>query len=191
MELKQTHKYYKQVVLPELVARQYTQPPPPVPSAELPVPSADSQPTDNPPPKKAQNTVRETLATLQPGKTPKHKVVPPAPTSTPPSADLPVPPAELPVPLFDSQPTDKNKKRARKNTIKTPLATLQPVNTPQPKRRACEKAVLWCRQPEELDNMVACDNQNCPIQWFHLGCVGLSSAPAREEAWQCDACTCL
>ncbi|KTG40571.1 hypothetical protein cypCar_00002776 [Cyprinus carpio] len=65
MELKQTHKYYKQVVLPELVAHHYTQPPPPVPSAEIPVPSADSQPTDKPR-KRAQNTVRKTLATLQP-----------------------------------------------------------------------------------------------------------------------------
>lgn len=190
--LPTAQNFFYKVVLPELVAHHYTQPPPPVPSAEIPVPSADSQPTDKPR-KRAQNTVRKTLATLQPGKTPKHKVVPPAPTSTPPSADLPVPPAELPVPLFDSQPTDKNKKRARKSTIKIPLATLQPGHSRQPKRRACEKAVLWCfcRQPEELDDMVACDNQNCPIQWFHLGCVGLSSAPAREESWQCDACTCL
>ncbi|KAK0134969.1 Protein YNG1 [Merluccius polli] len=103
---------------------------------------------------------------------------------------LPVSSADLPVPLVDSQARDKNKKRARKSTIKTPLATVQPGNTAHPKRRAPEKAVLWCfcRQPEELDDMVACDNQNCPIEWFHLGCVGLSSAPAREETWQCDAC---
>ncbi|XP_051955980.1 uncharacterized protein LOC127624995 [Xyrauchen texanus] len=161
MELKQTHKYYKQVqtqifvteshfcdfvvwttrslatvrvmpdlelwetllptaqiffntvVLPELVAHHYTQPPPPVPSAEQPVPSADSQPTDKPK-KRAHNTVRKTLATLQPDRTPKHKVVPSAPTSTPPSADLPVP-------LFHSQPTEKNQKTSTKkhnqNTI--------------------------------------------------------------------------
>ncbi|XP_076125445.1 uncharacterized protein LOC143104968 isoform X2 [Alosa pseudoharengus] len=114
MELKQTHKYYKQVqtqifvtesqfcdfvvwttkslatvrvmpdvelwetllptaqtffykvVLPELVARHYTQPPPPVPSAELPVPPADSQPTDKPKKRAQKSTVRKTLATLQP-----------------------------------------------------------------------------------------------------------------------------
>lgn len=113
--LPTAQNFFYKVVLPELVARHYIQPPPPVPSAEIPVPSADSQPTDKPR-KRAQNTVRKTLATLQPGKTPKHKVVPPAPTSTPPSAYLPVPPAELPVPLFDSQPTDKNKKNEHEKT---------------------------------------------------------------------------
>ncbi|PIO13456.1 hypothetical protein AB205_0131310, partial [Aquarana catesbeiana] len=25
--------------------------------------------------------------------------------------------------------------------------------------------------------MVGCDNQDCPIEWFHYGCVGLSEAP--------------
>nr|CUU98743.1 hypothetical transcript [Hymenolepis microstoma] len=29
--------------------------------------------------------------------------------------------------------------------------------------------------------MVACDNKNCPIEWFHFGCVGLTSKP--KGAW--------
>lgn len=35
--------------------------------------------------------------------------------------------------------------------------------------------------------MVACDNPNCPIEWFHFGCVGLTSKP--KGAWYCPQCS--
>uniref|UniRef100_A0A0R3SCP4 Inhibitor of growth protein n=1 Tax=Hymenolepis diminuta TaxID=6216 RepID=A0A0R3SCP4_HYMDI len=35
--------------------------------------------------------------------------------------------------------------------------------------------------------MVACDNKNCPIEWFHFGCVGLTSKP--KGAWFCSQCS--
>ncbi|VDN98618.1 unnamed protein product [Rodentolepis nana] len=35
--------------------------------------------------------------------------------------------------------------------------------------------------------MVACDNKNCPIEWFHFGCVGLTSKP--KGAWYCSQCS--
>ncbi|XP_005998690.2 inhibitor of growth protein 3 isoform X1 [Latimeria chalumnae] len=35
--------------------------------------------------------------------------------------------------------------------------------------------------------MVGCDNQDCPIEWFHYGCVGLSEAP--KGKWFCPQCT--
>eukprot|EP00043_Microstomoeca_roanoka_P005721 m.57511 g.57511 ORF g.57511 m.57511 type:complete len:235 (-) comp13092_c0_seq2:164-868(-) len=34
--------------------------------------------------------------------------------------------------------------------------------------------------------MIACDNQKCPIEWFHLDCVGLAEAP--EGTWYCPLC---
>ncbi|CCE64959.1 hypothetical protein TPHA_0J01370 [Tetrapisispora phaffii CBS 4417] len=35
--------------------------------------------------------------------------------------------------------------------------------------------------------MIACDNEKCPIEWFHYGCVGLTKAPSSE--WFCsDSC---
>lgn len=79
--------------------------------------------------------------------------------------------------------TRHKKKRSKK---KHPPS---PYHTPHPSQKA-KDAVLWCtfRQPKELDDMVACDNQKCSIQWFHLGCVGLSSAPGEEEPWLCDTC---
>ncbi len=42
---------------------------------------------------------------------------------------------------------------------------------------------------EDLDDMVACDNDSCAIQWFHLSCVGLKQAPSESEPWRCTSCT--
>lgn len=35
-------------------------------------------------------------------------------------------------------------------------------------------------------NMVACDNEDCPYEWFHWSCVGLKSEP--EGKWFCPEC---
>ncbi|RMY60706.1 hypothetical protein D0865_01375 [Hortaea werneckii] len=36
--------------------------------------------------------------------------------------------------------------------------------------------------------MVACDNDNCPREWFHLGCTELRDAPGEDEKWYCAEC---
>jgi hypothetical protein len=36
--------------------------------------------------------------------------------------------------------------------------------------------------------MVGCDNPNCPIEWFHLECVGLDKPPT-ETTWLCPQCS--
>jgi inhibitor of growth protein 4 len=35
-------------------------------------------------------------------------------------------------------------------------------------------------------NMVACDNPECLIEWFHYQCVGLTEQP--KGKWYCPAC---
>ena len=35
--------------------------------------------------------------------------------------------------------------------------------------------------------MVACDNPDCPVEWFHFECVGLTSNPQGE--WRCPLCS--
>jgi hypothetical protein len=35
--------------------------------------------------------------------------------------------------------------------------------------------------------MVGCDNPHCPIEWFHLDCVGLERPPT-ETTWLCPQC---
>ena len=39
---------------------------------------------------------------------------------------------------------------------------------------------------EETETVVACDNPNCPVEWFHFECVGLSKAP--KGRWFCMDC---
>lgn len=35
-------------------------------------------------------------------------------------------------------------------------------------------------------NMVACDNDECPYEWFHWSCVGMTREPAGK--WFCREC---
>ena len=53
-----------------------------------------------------------------------------------------------------------------------------------------EKIVYcYCGMPEEPDNpMIACDAPDCPIEWFHFSCVGISEEPESDEEWFCDEC---
>uniref|UniRef100_A0A9J7YVT9 PHD-type domain-containing protein n=1 Tax=Cyprinus carpio carpio TaxID=630221 RepID=A0A9J7YVT9_CYPCA len=78
-------------------------------------------------------------------------------------------------------------------STKTPVSTeLQPSRTKRTRTHTCENVQrLWCicKGPEDLDDMVACDNENCVVQWFHLSCVGLSQAPSETESWLCTSCT--
>eukprot|EP01048_Picozoa_sp_COSAG05_P001400 COSAG05_NODE_47_length_24712_cov_26.673844_16_plen_424_part_00 len=45
----------------------------------------------------------------------------------------------------------------------------------------------YCKQGDFGEMMVACDNPECPYEWFHVGCVGLTAAP--EGKWLCPSCT--
>ena len=36
-------------------------------------------------------------------------------------------------------------------------------------------------------NMVACDNEKCPYEWFHWSCVGITKEPVGK--WYCEECT--
>lgn len=56
--------------------------------------------------------------------------------------------------------------------------------------------VEWTYDPNEpryclcnqvsYGEMVGCDNDNCPIEWFHYGCVGITNPP--KGKWYCPQC---
>lgn len=47
---------------------------------------------------------------------------------------------------------------------------------------------IWCScNREAFGEMIACDNPNCAIKWYHLECVYLTEAP--EGEWFCGECT--
>ena len=41
----------------------------------------------------------------------------------------------------------------------------------------------FCGQGD-YGEMIACDSPICPVEWFHLDCLGLSCAPEGEWFWQ-------
>jgi hypothetical protein len=51
-----------------------------------------------------------------------------------------------------------------------------------------EKVFCICRKGE-TDTMVACDNQNCLYQWFHLECLKLTESKLPKGKWYCADCS--
>ena len=49
-----------------------------------------------------------------------------------------------------------------------------------------DKKYCTC-QNVSFGDMVACDNESCPYEWFHWSCVGLKSEPV--GTWICPVCT--
>ncbi|XP_019618583.1 PREDICTED: inhibitor of growth protein 4-like [Branchiostoma belcheri] len=49
-----------------------------------------------------------------------------------------------------------------------------------------EPTYCLCHQVS-YGEMIGCDNPDCPIEWFHFGCVGLTTKP--KGKWFCPKCT--
>ena len=49
-----------------------------------------------------------------------------------------------------------------------------------------EERYCYC-QGVSYGEMVACDKEDCPRQWFHLDCIGLKSVP-KSAKWYCEEC---
>jgi hypothetical protein len=51
-----------------------------------------------------------------------------------------------------------------------------------------EPRYCYCNEVS-YGNMIACDNDDCPREWFHLGCVHLDKPPTGRTKWFCsDEC---
>jgi hypothetical protein len=49
------------------------------------------------------------------------------------------------------------------------------------------KEYCLCRSPA-YGEMIGCENEQCPYEWFHLRCVGLKEPPSATAVWYCPAC---
>lgn len=63
--------------------------------------------------------------------------------------------------------------------------SLSPVPPASRVAQEDEPTYCYCNQVS-YGEMVACDNVQCPMEWFHLACVNLSAPP--KGSWFCDAC---
>ncbi|SMN17889.1 similar to Saccharomyces cerevisiae YOR064C YNG1 Subunit of the NuA3 histone acetyltransferase complex that acetylates histone H3 [Maudiozyma saulgeensis] len=82
-----------------------------------------------------------------------------------------------------------NLKQLRKEVIKehrsnsiTPTPTSDKSNNNN-SNDIPEDIYCWCQQPS-FGDMVACDNDNCPREWFHYSCVGITKPP--KGKWFCS-----
>jgi len=72
---------------------------------------------------------------------------------------------------------------------KKPRATIR-LTIPVPPLHSQEDSDIWCycQKPSGSGVMVACDNENCPYEWFHLDCTDLTKAPEEKDKWFCREC---
>ncbi|XP_073699273.1 inhibitor of growth protein 1-like [Garra rufa] len=74
--------------------------------------------------------------------------------------------------------TSKKKKRSKAKTEREPSPTDLPIDPNEPTYCLCEQV--------SFGEMIGCDNDECPIEWFHFSCVGLNHKP--KGKWYCPKC---
>lgn len=83
---------------------------------------------------------------------------------------------------------------ARALTPQVPTAPM-PAHTPTPMPEALQapqapeaSVETWCTcgRPDSSTFIIACENDNCPIQWYQGACLGIHVAP--EGDWWCPTC---
>ena len=50
-----------------------------------------------------------------------------------------------------------------------------------------EPTYCTCRQVS-FGEMIACDNDACPIEWYHQSCVGFKPSEKFSKSWFCPLC---
>lgn len=50
-----------------------------------------------------------------------------------------------------------------------------------------EPLYCYCRRVSYGD-MIACDSDDCRIEWFHYACVGIDPAHPPRGKWYCNEC---
>ena len=96
--------------------------------------------------------------------------------------------------MFVDKTTDKKKQKQKGAEVQArdPVSSLpfslisgtgegldMPVDPNEPTYCLCHQV--------SYGEMIGCDNTDCPVEWFHFACVGLSSKP--KGSWYCPLCT--
>ncbi|KAI8814784.1 Ing5 protein [Cladochytrium replicatum] len=98
------------------------------------------------------------------------------------------------------QPQKNKLKRTKTNLASSQTATLsaEPYSSASSPERTLvdddemdnspdtdEQLYCFCRQVS-YGELIACDGEDCPNEWFHLECVGLTETP--KGSWFCPDC---
>jgi len=99
------------------------------------------------------------------------------------SNDIPPPIHHIEKPVNNKQvatqkKATKKKKRRPKVEREQDSPTEIPIDPDEPTYCLCEQV--------SYGEMIGCDNDLCPIEWFHFSCVGLTNKP--KGKWFCPKC---
>ncbi|XP_004695856.2 PREDICTED: inhibitor of growth protein 1, partial [Condylura cristata] len=72
----------------------------------------------------------------------------------------------------------KKKKRAKAKAEREASPADLPIDPNEPTYCLCDQV--------SYGEMIGCDNDECPIEWFHFSCVGLNHKP--KGKWYCPKC---
>jgi inhibitor of growth protein 3 len=126
--------------------------------------------------------IRSGNAALKKGDRKRHLTSP-----TPSSSRGSVSPTPSTLPLGTDGTTDSHS-RSRLRGIRAASASSNEAEDAEPDAEGEEDDTqVYCIcQRVSFGDMVACDNDDCPHQWFHWGCVDLKAEPKGE--WLCPHC---
>jgi hypothetical protein len=82
--------------------------------------------------------------------------------------------------IMDVKPINKTLKKKRRS-----VSLIKSLDTALPQSIVEEETYCFCRLGS-FGNMIGCDNEECPIEWFHYTCVGLTEPP--RGSWYCPTC---
>lgn len=69
----------------------------------------------------------------------------------------------------------------------SPTKVMKTSIHPVPSFEDPDRLYCYCRCPyDEVSQMIGCDASDCPYEWFHFECVGISEAP--EGTYYCPEC---
>ncbi|KAF2860776.1 hypothetical protein K470DRAFT_207911, partial [Piedraia hortae CBS 480.64] len=74
----------------------------------------------------------------------------------------------------------RKKRQAEEHPAALPAVEEEYIDPDEPRYCTCGD-VSW-------GSMIACDNDDCDKEWFHMSCVGLDEPPPRLTKWYCPDC---
>ncbi|KAJ5564589.1 hypothetical protein N7513_000831 [Penicillium frequentans] len=82
-----------------------------------------------------------------------------------------------------------NKRNAKKPVVPAPAipSDEESIHEGDDEDEEGEPRYCYCNEIS-FGEMVACDNDACPREWFHLSCVGLTKPPGKNVKWYCNEC---
>lgn len=81
--------------------------------------------------------------------------------------------------------TLSSKAKKKKPNENEPNHIFLPTLPPTDHGNSSDQLFCFCKGPS-YGNMIACDNNDCPIQWFHYNCVGITEMPHDNQHWFCS-----